>query len=127
MGASSTPIDNSENIIDTRDVQHRIWYLEFLDDPDLEDPDFWEDEREELDKLQELESELTGYGSLNDGMTMVRESYFTEYAMQYAEDLGAIPSDASWPATCIDWDQAANDLQMDYSAVEFDGVTYYVR
>jgi hypothetical protein len=28
---------------------------------------------------------------------------------------------------CIDWNEAASELQMDYTAVEFDGVTYWVR
>ena len=32
-----------------------------------------------------------------------------------------------WPNTCIDWDQAAGELKMDYSAVDFDGVTYWIR
>lgn len=32
-----------------------------------------------------------------------------------------------WPFTCIDWDKAAQELQMDYTSVEFDGITYWVR
>lgn len=47
--------------------------------------------------------------------------------MGLAEDIGAIPSEYTWPASCIDWDQASRELQMDYTAVDFDGVTYWVR
>ncbi|KKK55784.1 hypothetical protein LCGC14_3071100, partial [marine sediment metagenome] len=44
-----------------------------------------------------------------------------------AEDIGAIAKDTSWPATSIDWEAAANELLIDYSSVDFDGVTYYFR
>lgn len=27
----------------------------------------------------------------------------------------------------VDWERAARELQMDYTPVEFDGVTYWVR
>jgi hypothetical protein len=58
---------------------------------------------------------------------MIRDSYFKEYAQEFAEDIGAINKNASWPNTCIDWDQAARELQMDYTSVNFDGVTYWIR
>jgi hypothetical protein len=29
--------------------------------------------------------------------------------------------------SCIDWDQAARELQVDYFDVDFDGVTYWIR
>lgn len=60
-------------------------------------------------------------------VTAIRESYFVNYAQELAEDIGAIPKDAQWPCTCIDWEQAARELQMDYTGADFDGVTYYVR
>jgi hypothetical protein len=47
--------------------------------------------------------------------------------MQLAEDIGAINGDATWPNNCIDWDQAAKELRMDYTAVDFDGITYWIR
>ena len=34
-----------------------------------------------------------------------------------AEDLGAIDPNAGWPLYCIDWDQAARDLRMDYTEI----------
>lgn len=83
----------------------------------------WEDDNAaELKALTEFRDEASGL----DG-PMIRESYFKEYAMELAEDIGAIPRDAAWPATCIDWEQAASELQMDYTGADFDGVTYYGR
>jgi hypothetical protein len=63
------------------------------------------------------------------GVYIIRDSYFQEYAIQYAEDIGAIRSAAvadDWPMTCIDWDRAAKDLQADYTAIDFDGRTYWI-
>jgi hypothetical protein len=61
------------------------------------------------------------------GAQLIRDSYFKRYAMKLADDIGAIDHDATWPQTCIDWDQAARELQMDYIPVDFDGVDYWVR
>ncbi len=38
-----------------------------------------------------------------------------------------IQDGAQWPYTCIDWDEAARQLQMDYASVDYDGVTYWIR
>lgn len=58
--------------------------------------------------------------------TMIREDYFTEYARELAEDIGAIDSDAGWPAYCIDWERAARDLAADYMSVRFLGRDYLI-
>jgi hypothetical protein len=87
-----------------------------------------EQESKELAALLNLEEQAADYADdWQYGETLIRDSYFREYAMELADDLGAIPSDLSWPCTCIDWDQAARELQMDYTAVDFDGVTYWIR
>ena len=58
----------------------------------------------------------------------MRDSYFKDYAMELAEELARDEArDRSWPNTCIDWDQAARELRMDYTAVDFDGITYWIR
>lgn len=86
------------------------------------------DDGVELAALKALADEASGYAAdWYDGETLIRDSYFTNYAMQLAEDIGAIDRNAQWPNTCIDWDQAARELQMDYTAVDFDGVTYWIR
>lgn len=135
-------INNLEDIIDSRDVIERIEELEAeleeLTDAvdDAETPDEQDEAAEaladfddsELIALQDLANEAEGYAlDWHHGETLVRETYFTEYAQQLAEDIGAVDSDASWPNTYIDWEAAAEALLMDYTAVDFDGVTYYVR
>ena len=86
------------------------------------------DDADELRILKALADEASGYASdWKYGETLIRDSYFRDYAEQLADDIGAIDRNASWPVNCIDWDQAARELQMDYSAVDFDGVTYWIR
>lgn len=85
------------------------------------------DEADELRVLLALQDEAEGSADWRHGEALIRDSYFKDYAQELAEDTGAIDRNASWPNTCIDWDQAARELQMDYTSVEFDGVTYWIR
>ena len=57
----------------------------------------------------------------------IRDSYFQTYAQELADECCEMPKDIKWPYTCIDWEKAARELQMDYTSVEFDGITYWVR
>jgi antirestriction protein len=114
-------ISNSEDIIDSRDVIERIAEL-------TEDEDRTEDETAELEALSALADNAEDYApDWSYGEALIRDSYFVTYAQELADDIGAIDSKASWPLTCIDWEQAARDLRMDYTAVDFGGVTYWVR
>jgi hypothetical protein len=138
-------ITNTEDTIDSRDVIARIEELrsdlDSLNDDiaDAEGADAteaaqevlkeWEEEYvEELRALEALASEAEGYAAdWSYGETLIRDSYFKEYAQDLADDIGAVDRDAKWPNTCIDWDQAARELLQDYTSVDFDGVTYWVR
>ena len=112
---------NSDDVINSCDVIKRIEELEGQDTRD-------DDEETELKTLVALQEEAEGYAAdWKYGETLIRYSYFETYAMELADDLGAIPKDAGWPCTCINWEQAARELRMDYTAVEYDGVTYWVR
>lgn len=86
------------------------------------------DEATELKKLQALADEASGYAAdWKYGEALIRDSYFKEYAQEFAKERNMIPRDLKWPCTCIDWDQAARELQQDYTSVDFAGVTYWVR
>lgn len=141
---------NSDDIIDSRDVIARIEELRDERDSLKEDRanvtesdldgynaavdtlrEWIQDYGPELEALEALQEEAEGYsnGDWPHGATLIRDSYFTEYAEQLAEDLGRTNGNQSsrWPFNCIDWERAASELQSDYTAVEFDGVTYWVR
>lgn len=38
-----------------------------------------------------------------------------DFAQDMADQLGAVDKNATWPMTCIDWEQAASELMYDYS------------
>lgn len=125
-------ITNCENTIDSRDIIARIGYLE-EERESLEDDEnalaAWDksDKGEELKSLTSLQDQAAHYSDWDHGATLINENYFETYAQEFAEEIGAIDSDVSWPHNCIDWEQAALELQQDYTAVDFDGTTYYIR
>lgn len=86
-----------------------------------------EDLQEELKLLRELAEQGEGYGDWAYGETLIHDSHFTAYAEQLAEDIGAVNPAAAWPLTHIDWEGAARDLKMDYTSIEFDGETFWMR
>lgn len=87
------------------------------------------DEGRELKALKALQDEAEGYSEdWRHGATLIRDTYFTEYAEELAGDITDYnPRQVSWPFTCIDWEKAADELKADYTCVDFDGVEYWVR
>lgn len=132
---STEQITNSQDIIDSRDVIARIEALReerdsITETEDQSKIDEWNEgeEKEELDALEALQEEAEGYcADWQHGGALIRDSHFRSYAEELAEDVGAINRDGSWPNNCIDWERAAQELQQDYTAVEFAGMTYWTR
>ena len=138
-------ISNLDDTIDVRDIIARVEELReerddlqlALDGGSQEDVNAlaeWEtDNAEELAELESLLDDLNGMGGDEQWegdwypVTLVRDSYFQDYAQELAEECGMIDTNAKWPMICIDWEQAARELQYDYSSVEVNGVTYWTR
>lgn len=130
MSYGSEPINNTRDIIDSREVIERILWLETVGaDPDPDDDELLlsDAETDELETLHELASQGESLSDWIHGETLIRDDYFEDYARELAEDIGAVSSDADWPANCIDWERAARELQVDYTGLDFDGVTYWAR
>ena len=167
-------VDNSNDIIDSRDVIERIEWLEskldalecpecggagvLVDAPTEHIPSHCEkckgngtvdcsmfgredtradspayvsnsDTYEELWTLRAFleEIEQNSGERASDGAICIRDSHFEDYAQELADDIGAVTHGAEWPNNCIDWAQAARELQYDYSSIDYDGVEYWVR
>jgi len=133
MSTRIIEISNTDDVIDVRDVIARVEELEELLPPADESDGTDNEERQELATLMSLLDDLKGNGGDVDWrgdwypLLLVRDSHFRDFAQQEAEDLGLIKSDSSWPDNCIDWEQAAQELQVDYTTCEFEGVTYWYR
>jgi hypothetical protein len=125
----TSEITNCDDILDSRDIAERIKEL----DAEREEMGFDEDEEpeavHELEALEKLKKEgKEAFGSeWGYGVTLIRDEYFAEYAQELAEEIGAIDRDAHWPNDHINWEEAAEALQMDYTTIEFDGETYWGR
>lgn len=110
--ARGTPT-NSDNVIDSRDV------IDAIENGDLEG--------EELKALEDLAEEAEGSPDWPHGETLIRDSYFEDYARELAEDTGMVKGNEDWPLRHIDWEAAADELKGDYFSVDFDGVDYWIR
>jgi hypothetical protein len=133
-----------EDILDSRDIDAKIeeFESEFNSRMDTlkessgeelevaeEDFENWLDENmDEFVSLLAFREEAEQYTSeWKYGATIINDDFFEDYAKQLAEDIGAIDWSQSWPLTCIDWAEAANQLKQDYAEFDFDGNTYYVQ
>lgn len=126
--------------LDTRDLDNELDELQQRADAEQEEREEYDDigdkaepfsasdpldddERERLSSLTTLRDEFDSR-DWRDGVTLIPESDFEDYARETAEDIGDIPD---YLAAYIDWERFADAVRMDYSVVEFDGETYYYR
>lgn len=116
--STATQIDNYQDTIDSRNIIEAIEDLE--GDTDV-------GAIEQLRVLTALADEASSSPDWEYGETLIRDSYFKEYAQELADDCGMVPDDAKWPLTHIDWDAAADELKQDYFSVDFSGVEYWIR
>lgn len=132
VSSAQDTADEARSVYKEADENGAVDAVEALEkaEADLKTAQEWfgEELQEELRILREFAEEAEGYcPDWKHGETLIRDDYFETYARELAEDLGALENCNHWPATCIDWEKAARELQMDYSSAEFDGVTYWFR
>ena len=139
-------LTNQDDVIDSRDVIARI---EDLEDElrDLEDAaddaaddsaraaeitaeiHAWRtgEDGQELAALQALAAEAADYADdWRHGATLISLEYWPTYAQELVEDVGDLPRNIP-SYIVIDWEATAGNLKVDYTEVDFDGVTYLVR
>ena len=90
----------------------------------------WRDEYlEEMQTLQKLcDAGESCASDWHHGATLILDEYFPRYAEELASELhGSAVTQADWPFSCIDWDQAAEQLKADFTQIELEGESYWVR
>ena len=148
----SNTIDNTQDIIDSRDIIARIEGLETeladahegdgtTDKPELEDwieqaskseAAAFHEEAKELLILRKVAEEASTSADWEYGETLIRESYFEDYIEELIEDCYEMPKQmgsGEWPYRhlTLDIEAAAEEAKQDYMEVDFDGVTYLIR
>lgn len=118
----------SETYLQSGEVNARIADLEENADPsNYADGDSWEDGMGELEELKAFRDEVTGYmgaARWNNGMSLVRDSAWEEFAEDEAESLyGREAVDSGY----FQLDRFALDLQADYQDAELNGITFWYR
>jgi hypothetical protein len=86
-------------------------------------------ERDELEQLTDLITQLEGGEDWERGVVLIAEDDFEEHAREKASDdhnSGGADLD-DWPYTSIDWSQAAYELQDDYLEGSVDAGTWFVK
>lgn len=148
-------ISNSDDTLDSRDVEKRLDELED-EKSDLESAlselkeelEDETDEEEQTDIKAQIESaekaleeweessegeelkELKAFwdeleGYVSGGETLIRDSYFSDYAKEFCRDVYGMEDIPDLLQNNINWEGVAEDLQADYSSAEWDGVTYW--
>lgn len=114
----NTPmISNTDDTIDSRELETYIDHMREELPP------------EELQSVLDFAAEFKDYADDYDyGEVAIHDDYFTEYTKELVCDVGYLPDNLPWwIANHIDWSGVADELKMDYSAIEFDGQTYWTR
>lgn len=124
---STSPLDNRDETINSRDVIARIEDMqECIDAGEVPD----DVDTRELAQLRDLAEDGEGFEDWVHGATLIRDTYFVEYTRDSFVDTSEPEVRESmnrWPFDCIDWERAARELQSDYCSVDFAGVTYWIR
>jgi hypothetical protein len=83
--------------------------------------------QEELDGLKALAKEAEGYvEDWPHGAVLIHHANFVNYCEELLIDIGALPRDMP-DYLVIDWEATANNLKVDWTSVEFNGRTYFIR
>lgn len=120
-------IDNTQDCMDSQDIIERLEELKIeLSDLDSENLDQAGAElQEEYLNLLTFASECENYASdWRYGVTVIHENYFEEYQDDLIADCYSLPKDLPYfIKITYDYDM----LKQDYTEIDFDGETYYLR
>lgn len=138
-------INNSQDVMDSRDMMKQLeeWesereaLVDAVNEAETDDDrkaaqdelDEWDaDYGDDYKALKEFCEEAEGYASYwKYGEAVIRDTYFTDYAEELANDTCEMGKASDWPFRHIDWEAAADELKQDYTSIDYDGVTYWVR
>lgn len=129
-----------DDYLDSRDIQNR--YEELKDELELleevvsdaeQSLNSWkEDNWNEYTNLKSVVEQAEGCSDWNYGEQLIKDSAFVDYTENLIDDCCELPKEFSsgnwpWRHMTIDYSAAAEELKSDYTTIECDGETYYIR
>ena len=89
-------------------------------------------DKSELDILTEVVSQGEQSPDWHYGEALIHEDYFTQYIEDLINDCYEMPKEINtgnwpWNHMHMDWESAAEDAKQDYTTIEVEGKTYYIR
>ena len=131
--SNTTALDLTADVIDVRDIIARVEELETeREGLDVTDPARDADLAAEHSQLANILAELVGYGGDEQWrgdwypVTLIQDKYFEDHVRELLDDCGLIPQDLPH-YIAIDWETTAQNVQVDYTPVEIDGLTFWYR
>lgn len=121
-------LSEAQNAVDELDEDDECNYEvhSARDDADDELKRWDEENGEEFSSLRKLAEQGESLNDWVHGVTLIREDYFTDYSQELISGIGDLPKDIP-SYLVIDWDATAENLKVDYTDLDFDGVTYFAR
>jgi len=120
VSSSDLRIDSLDVIARIEELREELANLNTYNDGDS-------DQQAELDALEELAEQGREFDDWEYGIQLIHEDDFEEFAEELVTDLGYLDPVPDWIKYHIDWAGVADELHADYSSVEFEGQTYYIR
>ena len=116
------------NLTFEKEIEDFDELTEIVDNSEDEDIQEWkEDNSDDFDHIEEIDYIEDTVSEFSFGETLIPNYDFTEYCKDMAKDcydLGNVPG---FIRDNINWDGVASDLEVDYSSVTYQGVSYLVR
>lgn len=139
----TTTIDNTQDVMDSRDIIERLQELrdeiEGIEGDDFDrskvsgpDDPVEKELRDELVQLEKFADECSGSPDWEHGESVIRGTHFTDYIEELIKDCYPMPKELNsgdwpWRHMTVDYEAAAEEAKQDYICAEFDGVEYYIR
>lgn len=117
-------ITGTENLLDSRDIEARIQYLQdlgtTLTQEELEED--YQAEEEEITELFRIKYDFIdeysrGEELWEEGVVFINDGYFIEDTIDYLEEIGVVDSDFYLLRGNIDWEGVVRDRQLEYETI----------
>jgi len=110
QGDRDAELATSFEVTDWQDVPENCRHMDVA----MDLADYYGNSYQDLDVFEAAREAGIDFSNVDDSYQGEYKSDI-DFAQETADQLGAVDKNASWPMTCINWEQAAKELMYDYS------------